>query len=116
VQTLEGHENNVTAICAHPELPIIITASEDSTVKIWDAVTHRYFIIHLTSPFYPSAHTFFSFLLFWYEPYMSKIYNYICLYYLNYNAKLFSFVFQILIIFSLQTMLEVPYQLEKIIS
>ncbi|TKY48141.1 Coatomer subunit beta'-1 [Spatholobus suberectus] len=36
-----GHGNNVTAICAHPELPIIITASEDSTVKIWDAVTYR---------------------------------------------------------------------------
>lgn len=43
VQTLEGHGNNVTAVCAHPELPIIITASEDSTVKIWDAVTYRYF-------------------------------------------------------------------------
>ncbi|XP_061338577.1 coatomer subunit beta'-1-like [Gastrolobium bilobum] len=42
VQTLEGHGNNVTAVCAHPELPIIITASEDSTVKIWDAVTYRF--------------------------------------------------------------------------
>lgn len=41
VQTLEGHGNNVTAVCAHPELPITITASEDSTVKIWDAVTYR---------------------------------------------------------------------------
>jgi len=47
VQTLEGHKNNVTAICAHPEIPIIITASEDSTVKIWDAVTYRYFIFSL---------------------------------------------------------------------
>ncbi|XP_028788950.1 coatomer subunit beta'-3-like [Neltuma alba] len=41
VQTLEGHKNNVTAICAHPEFPIIVTASEDNTVKIWDAVTYR---------------------------------------------------------------------------
>ncbi|KAK7402308.1 hypothetical protein VNO78_14473 [Psophocarpus tetragonolobus] len=40
VQTLEGHGNNVTAICALPELPIFITASEDSTVKIWDAATY----------------------------------------------------------------------------
>ena len=41
VQTLEGHGNNVTAVCVHPELPVIITASEDNTVKIWDAVTYR---------------------------------------------------------------------------
>ncbi|OIW15850.1 hypothetical protein TanjilG_04385 [Lupinus angustifolius] len=41
VQTLEGHGNNVTSVFAHPKLPIIITASEDSTVKIWDSVTFR---------------------------------------------------------------------------
>ncbi|CAK8535759.1 unnamed protein product [Lathyrus sativus] len=41
IKTLEGHKNNVTAICAHPEIPIIITASEDSTVKIWDIVSYR---------------------------------------------------------------------------
>ncbi|TKY45689.1 Coatomer subunit beta'-1 [Spatholobus suberectus] len=41
LETLEGHGNNITAICAHPELSIIITASEDSSVKIWDAVTYR---------------------------------------------------------------------------
>ncbi|XP_004486721.1 coatomer subunit beta'-1-like [Cicer arietinum] len=41
IQTLEGHKNNVTSICVHPELPIIITTSEDSTVKIWDVVTYR---------------------------------------------------------------------------
>ncbi|XP_057724162.1 coatomer subunit beta'-2-like [Arachis stenosperma] len=36
-----GHGNNVIAVCSHSELPIIITASEDSTVKIWDNVTYR---------------------------------------------------------------------------
>ncbi|KAK7261842.1 hypothetical protein RIF29_28165 [Crotalaria pallida] len=41
IQTLEGHGNNVTAVSAHPELPITLTASEDFTVKIWDAVTYR---------------------------------------------------------------------------
>ncbi|KAK2371450.1 Coatomer, beta' subunit [Trifolium repens] len=41
VQTLEGHKNNVTSICAHPEIPIIITTSEDSAVKIWDSITFR---------------------------------------------------------------------------
>ncbi|KAL5669502.1 hypothetical protein ACJX0J_021723, partial [Zea mays] len=29
VQTLEGHTHNISAICFHPELPIIITGSED---------------------------------------------------------------------------------------
>nr|XP_048337216.1 coatomer subunit beta'-2-like isoform X2 [Ziziphus jujuba var. spinosa] len=41
VQTLEGHVNNVTAVCVHPELPIIITASEDETIRIWHAATYR---------------------------------------------------------------------------
>ncbi|KAM1786351.1 hypothetical protein FF1_039023 [Malus domestica] len=41
VQTLEGHEHNVTALCVHPELPIIITASEDGNVHIWHAATFR---------------------------------------------------------------------------
>lgn len=41
VQTLEGHMNNVTAVCVHPELPIIITASEDETIRIWHADTFR---------------------------------------------------------------------------
>ncbi|KAF3450781.1 hypothetical protein FNV43_RR06870 [Rhamnella rubrinervis] len=40
-QTLEGHENNVTDICVHPELPIIITASEDGTIRMWHATTYR---------------------------------------------------------------------------
>jgi coatomer subunit beta' len=35
VQTLEGHTQNVTAVCFHPELPIIISTSEDGTIRIW---------------------------------------------------------------------------------
>ncbi|KAF3848083.1 hypothetical protein F7725_021111 [Dissostichus mawsoni] len=31
VQTLEGHAQNVTCVCFHPELPIILTGSEDGT-------------------------------------------------------------------------------------
>lgn len=27
----------VTAICAHPNLPIVITGSEEETLRIWDA-------------------------------------------------------------------------------
>ncbi|XP_050383784.1 coatomer subunit beta'-1-like [Argentina anserina] len=39
VKTLEAHEHNVTAVSVHHELPIIITTSEDGTVKIWNAAT-----------------------------------------------------------------------------
>ncbi len=41
VQTLEGHAQNVTAVAFHPELPIILTGSEDGTVKIWHSSTYR---------------------------------------------------------------------------
>ncbi|KAJ1562877.1 Coatomer subunit beta' [Nowakowskiella sp. JEL0078] len=41
VQTLEGHTNHVSVICYHPELPIIISGSEDGTVRIWHANTYR---------------------------------------------------------------------------
>lgn len=41
VQTLEGHTHNVSVVCFHPQLPIIITGSEDGTVRIWHANTYR---------------------------------------------------------------------------
>ncbi|KAI8905433.1 coatomer WD associated region-domain-containing protein [Gorgonomyces haynaldii] len=41
VQTLEGHSNNVTVVQYHPTLPIIISGSEDGTVRIWHANTYR---------------------------------------------------------------------------
>lgn len=41
VQSLEGHAQNVTAVAFHPELPIILTGSEDGTVKIWHSSTYR---------------------------------------------------------------------------
>lgn len=41
VQTLEGHTHNVSAVCFHPELPIIMTGSEDGTVRIWHSTTYR---------------------------------------------------------------------------
>lgn len=31
VQTLEGHAQNVSCVSFHPELPIIITGSEDGS-------------------------------------------------------------------------------------
>ncbi|KAE9402636.1 Coatomer, beta' subunit [Gymnopus androsaceus JB14] len=41
VQTMEGHTNNVSFAVFHPSLPIIISGSEDGTVKIWNANTYR---------------------------------------------------------------------------
>nr|GEX61362.1 coatomer subunit beta'-1-like isoform X1 [Tanacetum cinerariifolium] len=41
VQTLEAHTHNVSAVCFHPELPIILTGSEDGTLRIWHATTYR---------------------------------------------------------------------------
>jgi coatomer subunit beta' len=41
VQTLEGHAQNVSSVSYHPELPIIITCSEDGTVKLWHVNTYR---------------------------------------------------------------------------
>jgi WD40 repeat protein len=41
VQTLEGHTQNVTFAVFHPDLPIIISGSEDGSVKIWHANTYR---------------------------------------------------------------------------
>ncbi|GLT52961.1 hypothetical protein SLA2020_262660 [Shorea laevis] len=45
--TLDAHQKGVncvdyfTGVCFHPELPIIITGSEDGTVRIWHATTYR---------------------------------------------------------------------------
>lgn len=41
IQTLEGHAQNISAVTFHPELPIIMTGSEDGTVRIWHANTYR---------------------------------------------------------------------------
>lgn len=41
VQTLEGHAHNVSGVCFHPELPIIITGSEDGSVRVWHSTTYR---------------------------------------------------------------------------
>ncbi|KAF9535194.1 coatomer protein [Crepidotus variabilis] len=41
VQTMEGHTNNVSFAVFHPNLPIIISGSEDGTVKIWNSSTYR---------------------------------------------------------------------------
>lgn len=41
LQTLEGHAHNVSAVCFHPRLPLILSASEDGTVRLWHSTTYR---------------------------------------------------------------------------
>ncbi|KMK61937.1 COPI vesicle coat beta' subunit [Aspergillus fumigatus Z5] len=41
IATLEGHTSNVSFACYHPELPVIISGSEDGTIKLWHANTYR---------------------------------------------------------------------------
>jgi coatomer subunit beta' len=41
VQTLEGHAQNIASVSFHPELPVILTGSEDGTVRVWHANTYR---------------------------------------------------------------------------
>ena len=38
---MEGHTHNVATVCCHPELPIIMSGSEDGTLRIWHATTYR---------------------------------------------------------------------------
>lgn len=38
IATLEGHTNNVSFAIYHPELPIIISGSEDGTLRLWVAL------------------------------------------------------------------------------
>ena len=39
--TLDGHANNVSSVVFHPQLPVIISGSEDGTARIWHATTYR---------------------------------------------------------------------------
>jgi len=39
--TVEGHINNPSFAVFHPNLPIIISGSEDRTIKIWNSNTYR---------------------------------------------------------------------------
>lgn len=37
IASLEGHTSNVSFAVYHPELPIIISGSEDGTIRMWHA-------------------------------------------------------------------------------
>ncbi|ORY30022.1 coatomer WD associated region-domain-containing protein [Naematelia encephala] len=41
VQTLESHTANVSFAIFHPSLPLLISGSEDGTIKLWHSSTYR---------------------------------------------------------------------------
>eukprot|EP01097_Dermamoeba_algensis_P006113 TRINITY_DN3854_c0_g2_i2.p1 TRINITY_DN3854_c0_g2~~TRINITY_DN3854_c0_g2_i2.p1 ORF type:complete len:616 (+),score=125.58 TRINITY_DN3854_c0_g2_i2:65-1912(+) len=41
VQTLEGHTHNVAVVCFHPTLQVIVSGSEDGSVRLWHSSTYR---------------------------------------------------------------------------
>lgn len=41
VQTLEGHSQNISCVAFHTELPLVLTGSEDGTIKLWHSNTYR---------------------------------------------------------------------------
>lgn len=41
VDVLEGHEEPITVVELHPELPWLMTGSLDGTVRIWDSTTYK---------------------------------------------------------------------------
>jgi len=41
VHSLDGHSHNVCSVLFHPKLPLIASASEDGTVRIWHSTTYR---------------------------------------------------------------------------
>ena len=41
ISTLDAHTHNVSAVLFHPRLPIIISASEDGTVRFWHADKYK---------------------------------------------------------------------------
>lgn len=41
LQTLKGHSHNISSVVFHPRLPLVISASEDGTVRLWHSTTYR---------------------------------------------------------------------------
>jgi len=41
VHSLEGHTHNICSVLFHPKLPLICSASEDGTVRLWQSTTYR---------------------------------------------------------------------------
>ncbi|KAG8090984.1 hypothetical protein GUJ93_ZPchr0011g27541 [Zizania palustris] len=41
VQTLEGHMDCVSCVCSHPDLPVLLTGSNDETVRVWNSTTFK---------------------------------------------------------------------------
>ena len=42
LQTLHGHTQNISSVCYHPYLPIIISSSEDGSVRLWNSTSYHH--------------------------------------------------------------------------
>lgn len=40
VQTIQGHLQYVSSVCYHPEMPLLMSSSEDGTVRIYNSNTY----------------------------------------------------------------------------
>lgn len=36
-----SHQENVTSVLFHPEMPLIISGSEDDMICVWDSTTYK---------------------------------------------------------------------------
>jgi len=41
VHSLDGHSHNICSVLFHPKLPLICSASEDGTIRLWQSTTYR---------------------------------------------------------------------------
>jgi coatomer subunit beta' len=41
VATLTGHSSNISSVSFHPDLPVILTSSEDGYLKVWHSTTYQ---------------------------------------------------------------------------
>lgn len=41
IYTFESHEDDITSVAFHPDLPLIFSCGEDGLVNIWNSMTYK---------------------------------------------------------------------------